>query len=277
MNLTKYRPLLVLGPGSSSLAAASKGFDVRWGFRWEELSAALRGAPPSTLVVVEAYAGERPGDVFPRIRELLRRFPSVPVVAVLPFRPDTVADVAVLLEWGVSEVVALGADATPRAVRARLRHAHARPFKRRLETALSRYVSGEGRVLLMAAAEVAVEGGGARELARRLRVSPPTVTERCLRADLPPPRQVQAWLRILLACSLLDDPGRTAASVAYACGYSTDRSLRRAIRSFLDTDTTALRSAGAFEAASRAFNEVLRTLRETGRERQKRRRGAGPP
>jgi AraC-like DNA-binding protein len=203
------------------------------------------------------------------VRDLLRRFPSVAVVALLEMRPENTADVAMLLEWGVSEVIALGAEGTRQGVRGRLRQAHARPFKRRLEKALSSYVAGEARMILMAAAEVAVEGGGANELATVLGVSPRTLTQRCLRADLPAPRQVQAWMRILLACVLLDDPGRTVYSVAYACGYSTDRSLRRAITSLLGMDTTTLRRQGAFTVASRAFNDMLREARESGRERRR--------
>jgi hypothetical protein len=80
---------------------------------------------------------------------------------------------------------------------------------------------------------------------------------------------VQAWMRILLACMLLDDPGRTVYSAAFACGYSTDRSLRRAIAALLRTDSTTLRRGGAFAEAARAFNDLLLDFREAGRERRK--------
>ena len=241
---------------------------------WAEADQVVRNAPPSAVVLLDPYAGARPGDAFPRLHELLRRFPAITVVAVLELRPETVGDVSTLLEWGVAEVVDTGPESTPRAIHARLRQAHARPLKRRLERALSPYVGTEARDLLLGAAEVAVEGGGATELARALRVAPRTLTEKCTRADVPPPRQVQAWMRVLLACMLLDDPGRTVYATAYACGYSTDRSLRRAVGSFLGADASTLRRGGAFARAARAFNDVLREVREEGRERRHAERAA---
>ena len=236
---------------------------------WDELDAVLRLAPASTVVVVDPYAGTRRGDRFPRVRDLLRRFPSVPVMAAMELRPEVAGDVAMLLEWGVSEVLALGPESTPGAVAARLRQAHVRPFKRALEATLSPYVKAEARQILLAGAEVAAEGGLAPQLARRLGVSARTLTVWCARAELPVPRQVQAWLRVLLGCVLLDDPGRTVYGAAYASGYQTERSLRRAITTLLGVDSTTLRRAGAFATAAAAFNAMLREAREAARERRK--------
>jgi len=261
---------LVLG----GLGVMDPPFAVEPPVPWTEADEVVRNAPPSAVVLLDPYAGAYPGDAFPRLHELLRRFPSLTVVAALELRPETVGDVSTLLDWGVAELVDTGPESTPHAIHARLRQAHARPLKRRLERALSAYVGTEARNLLLGAAEVAVEGGGAPELARALRVAPRTLTEKCIRADVPPPRQVQAWMRVLLACMLLDDPGRTVYATAYACGYSTDRSLRRAVGSFLGADATTLRRGGAFARAARAFNDELRELREEGRERRHAERAA---
>lgn len=264
------RPVLVMEPALVPLfEMAGAPFRVVGDVAWAELDASLRRAPASTVVVVDPYAGTRRGDRFPRVRDLLRSFPSVPVVAAMELRPEMAGDVTMLLEWGVSEVVALGTESTPRALEARLRQAHVRPLKRALEAALSPYASMEARQILMAAAEVAAEGGLAPELAALLAVTPRTLTVRCARADLPAPRQVQAWLRVLLACMLLDDPGRTVYGAAYASGYQTERSLRRAITALLGVDSTTLRKAGAFSTAAAAFNAALRDARETARERRR--------
>ncbi|HEX8904167.1 MAG TPA: helix-turn-helix domain-containing protein, partial [Longimicrobiaceae bacterium] len=236
---------------------------------WGDLDDVVRMAPPSAVVLLDPYAGRRAGENFPRLHDLLRRYPSLTVVAAFPLTAEAMGDVGTLMEWGVSDVIDTGPESTPRGIHARLRQAHARPLKRRLEKGLSAYVGADARNLLMGAAEVAVEGGGAPELARALAVAPRTLTERCARADLPPPRQVQAWMRILLACMLLDDPGRTVYAAAWACGYSTDRSLRRAVSAFVGADATTLRRGGAFIQAVRAFNDVLREVREASRERRK--------
>ena len=242
---------------------------------WGDLDDLVRHAPPSAAVLLDPYAGRRAGEAFPRLHDLLRRYPSLTVVAAAELRPEAVADVGTLLEWGVSEVIDTGPESTPRGIHARLRQAHARPLKRNLERALSPFVSSEARNLLMGAAEVAVEGGGAPDLARAMAVAPRTLTERCTRADLPPPRQVQAWMRILLACMLLDDPGRTVYAAAWACGYSTDRSLRRAVSAFVGADSTTLRRGGAFAQAAGRFNDRLREIREATRERRKAERTNG--
>ena len=270
MKSRNIRRVIVLdGLVLRGLSVVESPFAVEPPVPWAEADEVVRNAPPSAVVLLDPYAGASPGDVFPRLHELLRRFPSITVVAALELRPDTVGDVSTLLDWGVAEVVDTGPESTPRAIHARLRQAHARPLKRRLERVLSPYVGTEARELLLGAAEVAVEGGGAPELARALKVAPRTLTEKCVRADVPPPRQVQAWMRVLLACMLLDDPGRTVYATAYACGYSTDRSLRRAVGSFLGADATTLRRGGAFARAARAFNGVLREVREEGRERRR--------
>lgn len=266
----KLRPVLVMEPALVPVfEQAGAPYSVVGDVAWPEVDAVLRRAPATTLVVVDPYAGTRPGDRLPRVRDLLRRFPSVPVVAAMELRPEVSGDVSMLLDWGVSEIVALEQENTPRALAARLGMAHVRPLKRALAAALSSYVSVEARQILLAAAEVAAEGGLAPELAARLGMTPRTLTVWCARAELPAPRKVQAWLRVLLACVLLDDPGRTVYGAAYAAGYQTERSLRRAITVFLGVDSTTLRKAGAFATAADAFNAALRTAREAARERRR--------
>lgn len=242
---------------------------------WSDVDDLAKTAPPSAVMLLDPYAGRRLGDAFPLLHDLLKRFPSLTVVAAFPLQAATMADETTLRDWGVAELVDTGPECTPNALHARLREAHACPLKRRLERALDKRVSDDARNLLRGAAEVAVEGGGAPELAALLEVAPRTLTEHCVRADLPPPRQVQAWMRILLACMLLDDPGRTVYAAAEACGYSTDRSLRRAVAEFVGSGASELRRGGAFEQAMKVLNGQLFELREAGRERRKAERLAG--
>jgi methylphosphotriester-DNA--protein-cysteine methyltransferase len=260
------RPVLITEPGLIGLFRhVGDPFHCRGDVGWGELHETLKAAPPSTLVVVDPYAGARRGDRFPKVRELARRFPSVPVVALLDLQREHASDVAMLLEWGVSEIVGLGPESTSRALAHRLGEAHARPFKRALERGLTQYMNSDARMVLMASAEVTADGGQAPELGHMLRVSPRTLTDRCTSALLPPPRYVLSWMRVLLACMLLDDPGRTVYGAARASGYQTERSLRRAITALLGVDSTTLRRNGAFATAAEAFNGVLRELREAHR------------
>lgn len=256
-NLIVRRKVLVMEP---ELMPLFRRVREPWEFvddvPWADLHEHLRRSPPNTMVVVDPYAG--PAGRFPRVRELLRRYPSVPVVAVMRLRGELAPEVSMLLEWGISEVLALGPESTPRAVTLRLEEAHGRPLKRLMEAGLKTFLTSDAHQILMSAAETAVDGGQATALGDRMRVGSRTLTERLMRAELPPPRHVQAWMRLLLACMLLDDPGRTVYGAAYASGYHTERSLRRVITQLLGVDSTTLRRSGAFKTAMREFNVVLR-------------------
>jgi AraC-like DNA-binding protein len=264
--VSDVRPVYLLGPALRELFESVGPPYVVTVVGWDATERVLADAPPSATVVAAPYADGDSAARFPAMRRLLRRFASVPMLVALHLREDVAGDLLMLLDWGVAEVISLGSEATPVAVRARLRQAHARPLKRRLEKSLSQYAPAESRVVLRAAAEVAVEGGGAAGLAARLDVGPRTAAARCARAMLPPPRELQAWMRVLLACLLLEDVGRTAAGAALAAGYTSDRSLRRAMLRLVGSGTRDVRRAGAFATATAAFNERLRELREAGRE-----------
>lgn len=257
------RPLLLLHPDAvlqeQVRRAAARRFDYQPVPSWEALREVLRSAPPSALVVVDPYWHSEDAGLSGRLRLLLAEFPSVTVIAALDLRPDRYRDLRTLGVWGVAEVLVLGEMDTTEAIDRQLRGVQGRPLQSLLERSLPTNLPGNARALLMAAAEVVSVGGQARELARALYLSPRTLLRWCDRAELPPPRRLLVWMRILLATELLDDPGRTVSSVALACGYASDNSLRRALQDFLHTTPTVLRREGAFSFASRAF---LRELSE---------------
>lgn len=265
------RPLLLLHADATfreqSRRAAGKKFEFHCVSSWEELRERLRSAPPSALSVVDPYWGERGGELSGALRLLLLEFPSVTVVAALELKPQRYRDLRTLGAWGVSEVIALGEVDTVEGIGRHLHGVQGRPLQSLLERSLPQNLTGNARALLMAAAEVVSTGGQAKELARALYLSPRTLLRWCDRAELPAPRRVLVWMRILLATELLDDPGRTVSSVALACGYASDNSLRRALQDFLDTTPTVLRRAGAFATASRSFLRELDKVRQGGRER----------
>jgi AraC-like DNA-binding protein len=220
-------------------------------------------APPGTLVLVDPYAGgdESGSQLATGLRSLLWEFPSVTVLAAMELTAGRAHDVRTLGVGGISDILSIGEDDTAEGINRRLQAAQGRPLQHRLQACLPPALSGRARTLLMTAAEVVCTGGKGRDLARALHLSERTVLRWSRRALLPPPRRVMAWMRILLAASLLDDPGRTVLSVAYACGYSSDSSLRRAMHDFLGTIPTALRRHGAFAVASARFLEELAAAR----------------
>jgi AraC-like DNA-binding protein len=252
------RPLLVLHTNGAFMErvrrVGPRGFQCTFLTSWDRLRQAVVDSPPAAIVIVDPYADSGAADpqLSSELRTLLWEFPSATVLAALEIRPGRSRDLRTLGEWGVTDVISLVEDDTHEAIYRRLRSVEGRSLQTLLERTLPPLLS---------------VGGRARELARRLHLSERTVLRWAERGGLPPPRRLLAWMRILLAASLLDDPGRTVLSVAHACGYSSDSSLRRAMQDFLHVGPSALRREGAFPVAARAFLEELSQTRALARDR----------
>lgn len=235
---------------------------------WEALHVAVRESPPAALVVVYPYDLPRPGGrngnagPSPALRGLLAEYPSTAVLAALDVTPDRFDDLRTLGKWGVVQVISLNHDDTAYAITQRLRAARGRPLRALLEQVLPPETPGRARAIMEAATDVVTIGQHGRDLAKTLHLSRRTLLRWCQRAGLPAPRRLLAWMRVLLAAELLDDPGRTVLSVAHTCGYSSDSGLRRITQKFLGASPTELREQGAFRLASTAFVEVLNETRK---------------
>src|SRR5215207_4338945 len=214
---------------------------------WDALAAALEGATPSVTVLADPYLGRTPSQgPSPRLRELMWRRPSIPLLAAMPLREEWAEHASALYAWGVSEVLDLLLETSPGAVWQRLRATRARPLKRRVEEALSGYASEYARNLVRAACGVA----------------PRTASAWCRREGLPAPRRLLAWMRVLLAATLLEEDGRSIVNVARAAGYATDHALRRAMRELAGGDPSTVARERLFEQAAERFNSELRECRE---------------
>ncbi len=128
--------------------------------------------------------------------------------------------------------------------------------------------SVRGHLILPAAVATVAEGGDSRDLAMRLGIERRTLSIYCTRAQLPPPRRLLAWTRLLLASSLLDEPHRQVNEIARLCGYSNANALRTAFPQFLGRSPRRLRQQGAFAAAQEAFRSDRRAFRRPGRRPQ---------
>lgn len=256
------RTLLTLGV--HAFLHTVTGYAVRPCRSWDALIEAARGEAPSTAVLIDDFlaSGNEPD---PTLRELLQAIPLLPVLVPVNLSSSSPERVRLLLEWGASELVDLGIEAHPEALVARLRAAHARPFKRRLD-GLSRFVSGNAMTIIRAAAEVTADGGLSTNLAAVFGVRERTLAGWCEREALPPPRRLLAWTRVLLAVGLLEEPTRTWRNVGRATGYVDEGGLRRAIKSLMGyQNPVADPRQPTFVKAIAAFENELREYRERNR------------
>jgi AraC-like DNA-binding protein len=225
---------------------------------WSELLKRLPHVRPNTVLVLEPYA--RTPNAPPEFWDALSRFPSLAVIAAVPpHAPRTELRRMVLA--GVSEFLDMRLSYPPALVERLADTAFARPLKRRVEAGLSRFLSGDARILIRAAADVAASAGDAEMLGRCFEVTPATVTKWCEALRLPPPRRLQLWLRLLLTAQLMEDAGRSISAAAHAAGYATDRSFRRALRSVSGEAPRELRKHGAFDSLLAAFNADVHQFR----------------
>jgi AraC-like DNA-binding protein len=228
---------------------------------WDALRSSLRRAPGTAISVVDPLAG---GD--DELRVLLEEFPSATVLAVVRPGPGHGDLLRKLFAWGVADVIVLGREDTPPALARRVDGVRARTVHRLLERALPRHIPSRSRALLAVAADTAAAGGLAPEMAAALGVKERTVLRWCERAELPPPRRLLAWLRLLMSAELLDDPGRSVSAIAEASGYASGVSLKAAFRQFVGATPREARERGAFETVASAFAQELFRLREAARD-----------
>ncbi|HEX2188196.1 MAG TPA: helix-turn-helix domain-containing protein [Longimicrobiaceae bacterium] len=228
---------------------------------WGSLCETARDASTSTVAIVDPLAGGGDGGLSGDMREFLARFSWLPVVAAVRPGPETLELLRMLGRWGVSEVIVEGVEDTPAGIAKAIRFAQGKLLQGVLEEVLPAHLSGRVRRLLFAAAEAISVGGHSPDLAAILGVTETTVIRRCEQLRLPPPRRVLAWMRVLLAARLLEEEGRTAQSVAYACGYATEAGLRRVMQNFLALGITELRRRGALRTAAAVFLAELRAGR----------------
>lgn len=238
---------------------------------WATLGRILRSSPPLTLAVVDPLApGEGPPKLTDDLRAVLRGTPGLTVVAALRIPPADAQIVTTLLDWGVADWIDLDREDTTAAVVRRLRAVEARPVERLIARALPRGVPSRSRALLTIAALVVARGGQVPDLAAALGVTTRTVPRWFARADLPAPRRLLAWLRLLIAADLLDDSRRSIESVARGVGYAGAAALKTGLRNILKMTPGELRERGAFQTVAREFSEELRSVREASRARGRR-------
>lgn len=260
------RPLVLLHSDPVLRERVRKLAHGRFGFQpvasWSALSEALPAIDPAGVVVLDPYHQQSPhAGISPELAPLLRRFPSATVVVALHPRPGWLDHVRILGEWGTAAVLDLEAERTDWAILQGILEARGRPLRALLRHGIGLAMTGRGRAILDAAAEVAVQGGKGNDLAAQLHINRNTLLRWCKREALPLPRDLLTWMRILLAAELLDNPGQSIEPVAFACGYSFSESLSHAFVKHVGMRPGALRGREVFPVASAAFREKLHALR----------------
>jgi AraC-like DNA-binding protein len=227
--------------GLARLEAAVRGaHTVRVCEDWVTLTRACESEPVH-LAVFDLYAEGRTN--FDRVRLLRRRFPRLALLAYVEITVDRAREMFHLARCGVDDLVVVGADDDPMALRAHVDKAEARSAAAIVRPAVAGFPTSV-RDAVLAAVTRAHERLTAETLARRLATTRPDLTRALADAGLPPPNQLLTWGRLIVAAHLLEESEQSAEGVASILDFASPGAFRNACRRYLDATPQEMRARG---------------------------------
>lgn len=217
----------------------------------EELGYLIRRSPVSVLVVDPYAEGVIQAQ---EIAQLMREFPSIPVVAYTQFIPPALKALTLLAKQGLQETVLFQIDDS----RARFGRLLVRASSQSLATRLLDELHPERDQLAPPALATAVEDlfrrphayTSARDLVLASGTPLTTMYRAMTQAGFAPPKQVFMAARLLRAACYLRDPGYTIEEVAGKSGYRNPRVLTQHTVTVFGARPSALRKIPEDELVS---------------------------
>ena len=204
------------------------------------------------------------------IRAIRTGFPSLPVVGYVYSRPGVSADVLALARAGVHELVMHGVDDAGVTLQAILANALRRSVVERVERHLSEALPEQVLPFVRYCLTRLDAAPTVPAIAQALGVHRKTLVNWMRAARLPPPRTMATWCRLLVAASLLEDPGRSIEYVALSLDFPSGNAFRNVLRRYAGMGPTEVRAAGGMAALVERFTAALKrgpgaaaTARET--------------
>lgn len=172
-----------------------------------------------------------------RVARVVREFPQVPTVALISqLDRGTARAVLTLGQCGIRTLVDVREPTGWRELRSLL----AREQSSDLQQVAIGQVLGElpgvrpgTRRFVEVLFQVAARAGELADIAGGLQVLPSTMMSRFFRAELPPPRRLLAYARLVFAARLFENPGLSISRVAAQLDYSSAQSFGRHLRHVL--------------------------------------------
>lgn len=219
------------------------------------LESALQRTHFDVLVIEPTDAG---GDTTEQtIRGIRERFPRLSVLGHVLMKPGISSHVLTFARAGVHELIVAGVDDSAVVLRLALQRASQRCLAEEVFAEVSPALPREAATLLRYCLEHASESPTIDDIARALRVHRRTLVNRMQGAHLPPPSELWAWSRVLLAARYLEMPGRSVEWVALTVGYPSANALRNALKKYTGLVPSELREDDGFARATMAFRAAL--------------------
>lgn len=191
------------------------------------------------------------------LRSIRERFPRLSVLGHVMMRPGLSSQVLSFARAGVHELIVAGIDDTATVLRLALQRASRRCLAEEVYAEVSGSLPREAAQLVRYCLEHASEAPTIDDISRALGVHRRTLVNRMQQAMLPPPSEMWAWSRVLLAARYLEVPGRSVEWVAHTVGYPSGNALRNALKRYTGLVPSELREDHGFARAMLAFRSAL--------------------
>ena len=216
---------------------------------WAEVTRACESQPVH-LAVLDLYAD---GNVnFERVRLLKLRFPRVALVAYVSVRAERARDLFDAGRVGVDDLVVADVDDAPASLLAQVERAEARSAASLVRRSLGS-LTPTARDAVLACVSRAHERLTPETLARTLAVPRRVLSRRLEEAGFPAPHRLITWGRLVIAGHLLEDPARSADSVALALDFPSGSAFRNTCQRYLHSTPQQIRARGGATYVVRAL------------------------
>jgi AraC-like DNA-binding protein len=231
--------------------------------RVDRLEAALQRMHFDVLVIEPTDACGQATEA--TIRGIRERFPRLTVLGHVMMKPGMSSHVLSFARAGVHELIVAGIDDCAMVLRLALQRASQRCLAEEVYAEVSASLPREAATLVRYCLEHASEAPTIDDISRALGVHRRTLVNRMQNAMLPPPSELWAWSRVLLAARYLEMPGRSVEWVALTVGYPSANALRNALKRYTGLVPSELREDDGFARATLAFRAaLLATSRHVG-------------
>jgi AraC-like DNA-binding protein len=260
--------LLLLQPDPRAGAALSAALDEEYGLRrvetWEELLREMgRSLPLGCVVDLCPRAFPSPET---QLRMLRRTYPGVTIIVQSEFAGREL-DLYRLGRLDVDGVIRMDGSMSPLRVRRVVASALAARLGKMVVESSATNLPPLARGCIRWAVEHAGSAPQVSDLAAAMALSPRALLRELKAMDLPTPRKLLLWCRLIHAAHLLERPGMTVECAAFRLGYSTGGALRKALKRHMGSSPTSLRNRGGLAWALEVFRRRALRRSEDRRDR----------
>ena len=221
---------------------------------WAELTMACE-TQPAHVAVLDLYAD---GAVnFERIRTLQSRFPRLALVAYVTLTPERARDMFDAGRVGMDGLVVADLDDAPATLLAHVDRAEARGAASHVRQAIGS-VRQTVKDAVLASVTRAHERLTPDSLSRLLGTPRRVLARRLADAGFPAPHRLITWGRLVVAGHLLEEPSRSADSVAFALDFPSGSAFRNTCQRYLHATPQQIRARGGAEFVVRALLQQTR-------------------